>query len=181
MQEFNEDLLQEYLDGMLDNKTRQAVETHLANSPTARAQLAELQAMFGSLDTLPELPLTADLSAGVVAQIGRETAVTTQLPRWLWGLLLGQAILALLLLGNVWASLLDWVGNGRLLASEWINSLQLPTLAFFDQFWTEVTAVWQPPNLPSLTFDLPAGQWALLFGLALLVWLAGNRLLFTAD
>jgi len=181
MTEFNEDLLHEYLDGTLDDKTRQAVEAHLATSPAAQAQLAELQALFSSLDALPELPLTTDLSAAVVAEIGRETAVTNPLPRWLWGLLLGQVLIALLLLGNVWTSLLDWLGNGRLLAAEWLTTIQLPTLAFLNEFWAEVTAVWQQPNLPNLSFDLPTGQWALLFVLALLVWLAGNRLLFTTD
>jgi anti-sigma factor RsiW len=179
MREFNEDLLHEYLDGTLDDKTRQAVEAHLASSPAARAQLAELEALFGSLDALPELPVTRDLSAAVVAEIGRETAVTTPLPRWLWALLLGQVMIALLLAGNVWALLLDWLGNGRQLAVSWINSVQLPTLTFLNEFWMEVAAVWQQPNLPNLTIDLPTSQWALLFGLALLVWLAGNRLLFT--
>lgn len=181
MQEFNEDLLHEYLDGTLDEERRQAVEAHLASSSDARARLAELQALFSSLDALPELPLTRDLSGAVVAAIGRETAVSTSLPRWVWWLLLGQVAIVLLLLGNVWASLLDWLGSGRQLAMSWINSVQLPTLTFFQQFWVEVTAVWQPPNLPNLAIDLPVGQWALLLGLALLLWLAGNRLLFTTE
>mgnify|MGYP002625936686 CR=1 FL=1 len=103
MKDFNEDLLHEYLDGTLDDETRQAVEAHLANSPAAQAQLAELEALFSRLDALPELPLARDLAAVVVTEIGQETAVSTPLPRWLWGLLLGQALIALLLLGNVWA------------------------------------------------------------------------------
>ena len=181
MQEFNEDLLQEYLDDTLDDETRQAVEAHLASSAAARAQLAELQALFSSLDALPELPLTRDLSEAVVAEIGQETVAATPLPRWLWGLLLGQVLIALLLLGNVWALLLDWLGNGRQLAGEWISAVELPTLTFFDQFWAEVTAVWHSPNFPNLSIDLPTSQWALLFGLALLVWLAGNRLLFVQE
>lgn len=49
MKEFNDDLLQEYLDGTLDDNTRQAVEAHLASSPAARAQLAELEVLFSSL------------------------------------------------------------------------------------------------------------------------------------
>ena len=104
MQEFNDDLLQEYLDGTLDEEARQGVEAHLAESPESRAQLAELEALFSSLTALPELPLSTDLSVAVMAQFGRETAVT-RLPRWLWGLLLGQLIVAALLLGNVRSSL----------------------------------------------------------------------------
>lgn len=181
MQKFNEDQLQEYLDGTLDDQTRQAVEAHLASSPAARAQLAELEALFSSLDALPELPLTADLSVEVMAEIRRETAVSAAWPRWVWGLLLGQALIALLLLGTVWALLLDWLGNGRQLAASWLTTIQLPTLAFLQEFWAGVTAVWQSPSLPNLTFDLPTAQWALLFGLALVVWLAGNRLLFVND
>ena len=181
MQEFNEGLLHEYLDGTLDDDTRQAVEAHLASSPVAQAQLAELEALFSNLDALPDLPLTADLLVGVMAQIAQETAVSTALPRWLWGVLLGQVVITLLLLGDMWRLLLDWLGNGRQLAAEWILSAQLPTLTLLNEFWLEVTAVWQQPNLPNLAIDLPLGQWALLFGLALVVWLAGNRLLFTVD
>lgn len=180
MEEFSEDLLHEYLDGTLDAETRQAVAAHLAKSPEARAQLAELEALFGNLDALPELPLATDLSARVVAKIGQETAVS-KLPRWVWGLLVAQVVIALLLLGNVWAPLLDRLANGRLLVAEWMSSIQLPTLAFLDAFWAAVTAVWQQPNLPTFTFDLPIAQWALLFGLALIVWLAGNRLLFVNE
>lgn len=188
MEQFNEDLLHEYLDGTLDEASRQAVEAHLARSPEARAQLAELEALFGNLGALSELPLAIDLSARVAAEIRQETAASAALsagvarfPRWLWGLLLGQAAIALLLLGNVWSLLQDWLANGRLLAAEWVTTVQLPTLAFLDQLWAEVTAVWQQPTLPTFTFDLPTAQWALLFGLALVVWLAGNRLLFVNE
>ncbi|WP_420641199.1 anti-sigma factor family protein [Candidatus Leptofilum sp.] len=180
MKEFDEDLLHEYLDGTLDEQTRQAIEAHLANSPEARARLAELEALFSDLDALPELPLATDLSARVVAEIGQETAVA-RLPRWLWGLMLGQVAIALLLLGNVWSSLLAWWGNGRAIAIDWFATLQLSTLSWLNEFWAGVTAVWQQPALPNLIFDLPTAQWALLFGLALVVWLAGNRLMFTSD
>ena len=181
MQEFNEEHLQEYLDGTLDDDERWAVEAHLVRSPEARAQLAELEALFTSLDSLPEMPLATDLSAGVVAAIRQETAVSASLPRWLWGLLLGQVAIALLLLGDRWSVLLDWLGNGRQLATDWFSTVQLPTLTFFNQLWADLAAFWQSPNIPTLTIDLPTAQWALLFGLALVVWLAGNRLLFTAD
>ncbi|WP_420628794.1 anti-sigma factor family protein [Candidatus Leptofilum sp.] len=180
MNEFNEDYLHEYLDGTLDEQTRQAVEAHLAQSPGARAQLAELEGLFSSLDALPELPLGTDLSARVVAAVGQETAVT-RLPRWVWGLLLGQMAIALLLLGNVWPSLLAWLDNGRAMATDWLATVQLSTSALLTEFWAEVTAVWQSPTLPTFTIELPTAQWGLLLGLALVVWLAGNRLLFTTD
>ena len=181
MDKFNEDLLHEYLDGALDEDTRQAVEAHLASSPEAQAQLAELQALFSSLDALPELPLRQDLSARVVAEIGRETAVSKPLPRWLWGLLLGQVLVALLFLGNVWTVLLDWLGTGQAIATDWFASAQLALLNWVSEFWAGVTGVWHQPNLPTLSIDLPTAQWALLFGLALVIWLAGNRLMFTSD
>ena len=181
MEEFNEDLLQEYLDGRLDEETRRTVEAHLASSAETRAQLAELEALFADLAGLPELPLTRDLSAGVVAQIAEETAVSSSLPRWLWGVLLGQVAIAVLLLGDVWSLLLDWLGNGRALAIDWFATVQLSSLTFFEQLWADVAALLHAPTLPNLAIDLPIGQWALLFGLALVVWLAGNRLLFTAD
>lgn len=189
MKEFNEDYLHEYLDGTLDDETRQAVEAHLARSPEARAQLAELEALFSSLDALPELPLGTDLSVAVAAAIGRSTAtsttlsagVTRPLPRWVWGLLLGQVAVAALLLSRVWSSVSTWLGTGQSIATDWVASAQLSLLNALNEFWVGMTAVWQPPNLPTFSIDLPTAQWALLFGLALVVWLAGNRLLFTSD
>lgn len=181
MQEFNEDYLHEYLDGTLDEETRRMVEAHLASSQEARAQLAELEALFSSLAALPELPLTADLSAAIEAEIGQETAASKPLPRWLWGLLLGQVLIAALLLGTVWSSLLGWWGTSQAIATDWLATAQLSFMNWMSEFWMGVTAVWQQPAFPTFSFDLPAAQWALLFGLALIVWLAGNRLMFTSD
>jgi hypothetical protein len=189
MKEFNEDYLHEYLDGTLDDETRRAVEAHLARSPEARAQLAELETLFASFEALPELPLGTDLSVAVVATIGREMATSTTLsagvarplPRWVWGLLLGQVVVAALLLGRVWSSVSTWLGTGQSIATDWVASAQLSLLNALNEFWVGITAVWQQPNLPTFPIDLPTAQWALLFGLALVVWLAGNRLLFTPD
>lgn len=189
MQEFNDDYLHEYLDGTLNDETRQAVEAHLARSPGARAQLAEMEALFSSLDMLPELLLSTDLSVAVVAEIGTETATSTTLsagvarplPRWVWGVLLGQVVVAALLLGNVWSSVSTWLGAGQSIATDWLATVQITVLNWVNEFWMGITAVWQQPNLPTFSIDLPAAQWALLFGLALVVWLAGNRLLFVRD
>jgi len=189
MKEFNDDYLHEYLDGTLDAKTRQMVEAHLARSPEARAQLAELETLFASFEALPELTLGTDLSVAVVAEIGRSTANSTTLsagvarplPRWVWGLLLGQVVVAALLLGSVWSALVDWWGTGQAIATDWLATVQMTLLSWVNEFWVGITAVWQQPNLPTFSIDLPAAQWALLFGLALVVWLAGNRLLFVND
>ncbi|MCP4419055.1 MAG: hypothetical protein GY805_20760, partial [Chloroflexi bacterium] len=181
MTKFNDDMLQEYLDGTLDEARRQAVEAHLANSSEARSQLAQLEGLFASLDALEELPLLTDLSLGVVEQIRQETAVATSLPRWLWGVLLGQVAVALLLFGNRWLLLLDGLANGRQLTVDWFSTVQITILTFLEQLWANLTSLLQAPTLPNLTIDLPIGQWALLFSLALLIWLAGNRLLFTAE
>lgn len=181
MKEFNDDLLQEYLDGTLDDQTRRAVEAHLASSSEARAQLAELEALFANLEALPELPLSTDLSAAVVGEIRRETAVARPLPRWLWGILLGQVVVAALLLGTLWSSLLDELSISQAMTTDWLATVQRSILNWASEFWVGVTAVWQQPNLPTFSIELPAAQWALLFGLALVVWLAGNRLMFVHD
>jgi hypothetical protein len=187
MTEFNEDSLQEYLDGTLDDAARQAVEAHLVTSAEARAQLAELEALFSGLEALPEMPLAVDLSLGVVEQIRQETAalskveaaVSPSLPRWLWLLLLSQVVGAVFLLGNRWSVLLDGLENGRRLAGNWISSVQLPSLTFIAQLWANFIDLLQTPTLPNLSIDLPTSQWGLLLALALIIWLAGNRLLFT--
>lgn len=71
----DEELLNEYLDNVLDAQQRQRAEAHLAGCPDCRARLDELQAVFLALEALPESPLAHDLSAGVLRALPRSMAV----------------------------------------------------------------------------------------------------------
>jgi anti-sigma factor RsiW len=170
-------ILQEYLDGELDEAQRREVEALLAESAAARAQLAEWQALYAAFDGVTDVPLTTDLAGQVVGQIeGQDTAVSAA--PWLRWLLLGQVIAAGVLIWQFLPLLQTWWGYGRIAFT--LPQFQLPAFAS----WQIVTG-WgaallaRLDNLPA--FSLPLNQWLLVIAVVLIIWLAGNRLLFTSQ
>ncbi|HFQ93706.1 MAG TPA: hypothetical protein ENK32_06835 [Anaerolineae bacterium] len=173
----DETILQEYLDGELDEAQRRDVEALLAESAEARAQLAEWQAFYAAFDEVTDVPLTTDLAGKVVAQLeGQDTAVSPS--PWLRWLLLGQVVIVGVLVWQFLPLLETWWGYGRIAFT--LPQFQLPAFTL----WQIVTG-WgaslliRLDNLP--TFSLPASQWLLILAVVLIVWLAGNRLLFAAQ
>jgi hypothetical protein len=69
MTHLTNDTLNAYLDHALTPATRAEAEAHLATCTSCTAQLSTLRAIFASLEALPEIPLSRDLSASVVASI----------------------------------------------------------------------------------------------------------------
>ena len=66
--------LNEYLDGALTPPARSALKAHLAGCSECAARLDELRALFATIESLPDLPLGHDLTPGVLAALGRESA-----------------------------------------------------------------------------------------------------------
>ncbi len=163
--------LYEYLDGELDAAASQSVSAHLATCPACQAQLARLQRLFTTLDSLPEAPLAVDLTPRVMAAI--RPATKPALPTWWRWVVVGEgvaaAFLALLLwpiLSNLWG---DW-------------SFTLPTatltrqlLALWSELQHSLTFDW--PTITPLTIALPLLAWLGILGLGVLVGLVGNSLL----
>ncbi|NKQ36903.1 MAG: hypothetical protein HF973_14995 [Chloroflexi bacterium] len=172
----DETILQEYLDGELDEVQRQEVEALLVESAAAQAQLAEWQALYAAFDEVTDVPLTTDLSGQVTAQIERQTAVSAS--PWLRWLLLGQVVVVGILVWQFLPLLQTWWGYGRIAFT--LPQFQLPAFTL----WQIVTG-WgtmllaRLDNLP--TFSLPLSQWLLVIAVVLIIWLAGNRLLFTSQ
>ncbi len=169
-------ILQEYLDGELDEAQRQEVEALLAESAAARAQLAEWQTLYTAFDGVADVPLTTDLTGQVTTQIERKTAVSPA--PWLRWLLLGQVVVAGILVWQFLPLLETWWGYGRIAFT--LPQFQLPAFTLWQIVtgWGTVLLA-RLDNLP--TFSLPLGQWLLVLAVVLLIWLAGNRLLFTSQ
>jgi hypothetical protein len=181
MNEIDEALLNEYLDGTLDEDRRRDVEALLARSPEARAMLVDLKQLFADFEALSDVSLETDLSASIVADIESQSSSFRVNSRWLRFLLLGQLVVALLLFSRLWSSVPAWIENGRQAITAPLSSLDISPLLVWDEIVAWGTAVIEQINVPIPTINLPAGQWILLFALALIAWLAGNRLLFTAN
>jgi anti-sigma factor RsiW len=177
MQELEDERLNEYLDGELDEAARAEVEAWLAQSAAARTRLAELKGLFAALTAVTNIPLTTDLTPSVLAAMRRSEVAPASW--WLRFLPLAQLAAAAVLVILFWTTLQTWWQHGRSLLLQLLPAVQLPELALGERMVEWVTAVWQNMQITPPQFDLATGQWAILAGLALVVWLLGNRLLFT--
>ena len=177
MIDLNDDLLNEYLDGTLDGEAQRAVETKLAHDPAARARLVELQNVFAGLAEMEDEALTTDLSASVLASIRAEKAEGAAW--WLRWLPLLQLGVAGLLIGLFWVTLRELWENGRTTLANVIPTIQLPDLMLAELLDAWLTAVAQAAAEFTPQINLATSQWLGLVGLALVMWLLGNRLLFS--
>ncbi|MEW5829093.1 MAG: zf-HC2 domain-containing protein, partial [Chloroflexota bacterium] len=91
MDHLNEDQLNQYLDDLLDEDSLRQAENHLAQCVGCRARLDEIQFVFASLESLPEVRLTRDLTPAILAKLPQRPAIRLWSP-WLaaqWGSLAG--------------------------------------------------------------------------------------------
>ncbi|MFZ5919502.1 MAG: anti-sigma factor family protein [Chloroflexota bacterium] len=167
-----EDLLNQYLDGLLAETSRQQVELHLARCAGCRARLDEIQFVFASLESLPEIRLTRDLTPAILAKLPQRPAIRLWSP-WLaaqWGSLAG----VLFWLGMQAAQFIPRFDvvlpkpDFRLLASEVMLLASHSKSSIFDL-----------PSLSFTNYQLPfTTATIVLFGVsALLLGVVGNAVL----
>ncbi len=101
--------LNEYLDGALAAEQRAAAAGHLAQCLACRSRLAELQALFISLDGLPDLSLRRDLAPAVMQALPRGPAVGIRAAAdphrpYFYAIFAAQVLLAVALLSLAWPS-----------------------------------------------------------------------------
>lgn len=179
MNQFNESILNEYLDGTLDESTHQQVEQWLAESEAARNMLADLQLAFSALSNLDDVPLTNDLASLIMAEIeGVETAVFPTWVRWLASI---QLVAAVGLVVAYWPSWQQQFSASREIIYSLIININWPQIAIGEQIMDWGTAVWQQLQFNPPILNLATSQWSLLLVLAFLAWLAGARLLFSEE
>ncbi len=177
MNEVDEALLNEYIDGTLDRAARQRVEAMVAASPEAAAYLAELELLLADFGEVVDVPIQTDLSAGVLTEIQRASLAAA--PNWLRFLPFFQLMAVMALLVILWTTLEAWLQNGRSTFNNMIANIQIPPLLLADNIRGWGTAVWENTQFAMPTFDLATSQWVLLLTVAIVMWLVGNQLLFT--
>ncbi len=179
MNEREEFLIQEYADGELDDAQRADAEALLAASAEARAFLAELQSLDMQFAAIADVPLTRDLSVQIERQVAQESM--SDIATSLWGrwLLLLQILVAAVLLWQLWPRLNSWLGNGRIAFNALITDIEFPTVAFAELIDGWETAVFEQTDQFIPVINLPPQQWALIILVISVLWLAGNRLLFS--
>lgn len=180
--------LNEYLDNELPLSKRVDVEAHLTECTSCQAELAELQQLFFTLDSAAEAPFAVDISAAVAYQIEQEQSINRNWFSVNSSMLLAFELLAAtVLLFLLWPTLQEWL----LQANDWQFQLAVNVTWLEPVSWAEImariTAVLTNSQAIFYSFqsaplvDLATMQWAVLIGIALIIWLAGNRLLFTND
>ena len=161
--------LYEYLDGELDAAANQSISAHLANCPACQTQLARLQQLFTTLDSLPEAPLSVDLTPRVLAAI--RPAVKPALPTWWRWVVVAEGIAAAVLALLLWpfiASLWEPVSVAFSL-----SEVTAPLLALWTEWQQSFTLTW--PVLPPLALAVPIISWLAVLGLV--VGVLGNGLI----
>lgn len=183
MSEFHlsEELLNEYVDHALPSVTVDKIEAHLAECDLCSAQLEGLVGLFAELESIPDIPLKRDLSAGVMSSI--RPAVTVP-RRWQW-IVVGQFVLTgLVLMFTIPAVLasegyqefvqrLNEFGVRIGIHSSWNIAAQFQI--FFNDFAQQLVFRLRNFQIPNLPFTLISVLPILL--VTGFLWLVGNGLL----
>ncbi len=188
MKHLSENQLNEYLDNMLDNDSRQQAETHLASCVQCRAELTELETLFSTLGELPEIPITHDLTQDVLTRLPKKMQVPAL---WRQPAFVMQSLLTIALVAFSIPAFTSFFEEHIL---PWESSftlpvITLPTLAETTAEFTELLA-WQfefTYTLPELVIETPTmptisslpispepGIMLVLVAVATILWGFGN-------
>lgn len=181
MSHLSDEVLNEYLDAALSASALAMADAHLAGCGPCADRLEALRGLFATIETLPELTLERDLSAGVVAAVGGRPV----LPRPVRVGLLVQGLAAFVLLVMAWPAL------GEALARAGLSAPAAPAMPTIDQLagwfalswsgWAQSLARFSNPALFPVSLspglDPPAFWLGLTLASACLLWLVGNGVL----
>ena len=175
MNHLDEFLLQEYADQELDAQQRQRVETHLSACPACQNELAEIQTLFSAFETLPEEALTVNLSERVVAEIGQQASWQ----RWSNPILIAQIIILSVMALILWPTIQTMLQTSNQAVQSTLATWSTLQILSLGDGLSRVTAVWEQIEMSRPIITLPNTLWYSLLAGALLLWLAGNRLIFS--
>ncbi|MBT3337889.1 MAG: hypothetical protein HN855_11005 [Anaerolineae bacterium] len=153
MNHLNETQLNEYLDKVLDDASRQQADIHLVNCKECHAELDELKRLFFTLDDLPDILLAHNLLPDVLARLPKEMQIPAL---WRQPAFMVQSLLTLVLIVLSMPMLTVF---GEQVAA-WRNAIILPAMNFPSL--PEIIAQFLPlmPEfsfaLPKLSFTLPS-------------------------
>jgi anti-sigma factor RsiW len=172
MNHLSDDLLNEYLDNALSDRT--PVDDHLAHCTECATRLTALQALFTRIESLPEVRLSRDLAAPVM----RRVTGPFVFPRWLTLTAALQAVLALIAVRVAAPFVIEF-------ASSSMPALQTPSLTgTFIQLqsqwvrWLDVLSQIGMPAIPEIpVVEVSSLYFLLTVAGVSMFWLVGNGLL----
>jgi hypothetical protein len=178
---FDDNLLNEYLDGYFTENQVADLELHIATCSDCAARLDELQIVFSELEALPDIALERDLDIAVVTALQPRWKLSQ---RWKWGALVQFIAAAMILLitlpkaARAWQPFIDQASTTLLTSfiyvwNTWVTQITTG-LATLQLDWSQ----WWPPSLFSTT-QLESIQllgWPVFIAVVFL-FLIGNGLL----
>jgi anti-sigma factor RsiW len=183
MSHISDDELQAFLDHELNDTQCSLVSEHLEACRACRARLGEFQSLFADIESMPEVPLHADLVSGVLSRLAPQSVISRRV-RWflLAELALGGGAMMAALrwlnltlpawtegLGPTWQA---WIHPEAL--AMWLRSLTAPVLDGLSTLGSFSTSATAP-----LSTALPVTGWVVILAGSLVVGLAANGLLLT--
>jgi predicted anti-sigma-YlaC factor YlaD len=188
MTHIDEFTLNEYADNAMADEQRAEVEAHLQECADCQAVFAELQQLFFALDSAIEAPFTVDVSAVLEAQIEQEVVKSEKWSVKSGLLLVFEIVAAGVLLFLLWPTVQEWMQLAQRWQTQFAFNVTWPELVSWTEINRQITAV-STDSIQAVfdqiqatsIIDLAAMQWVVLIGVALIIRLAGNRLIFTND
>lgn len=165
----NEETLNEYLDSVLEATKCAEADAHLAACPQCAARLAEMRALFATLEALPAEPLTRDLSAKVLAALTPPASLSLPVR----AVLVLQALVAVIVLALSAPILLANLPT--------FNPAQIaPTFAFdwasllepLAELWAQSQTFVRSATAPLA--EISVWMWGAALGGLAVLWLLGN-------
>lgn len=150
MEHLDDLTLNDYLDGLLEPEARAEADAHLTVCVACQNRYVEARALWLEIESLPDAPLSRDLSRAVMAAIKPAPIVLPLAARWA---VAAQALLALALL----------VAAGLSLPAEWLAVPEAVT-----QSQAEINRLWQSGLASAQSL---AENWAMLTA-----WLSASAL-----
>ena len=185
MTHLTDELLNEYLDDVLDSDTRAQAEAHLAACDDCAARLAALRSLFADLDALPDLPLRRDLSASIIRSLrpashrevsqGGALNGHASMPRSLRLTVVLQAALTV-------AAIIFAAPFSMQFATARLPAIQIPSFAevllqlqIQWASWLDMLSQFELPSMPEIPLiDISSFGFAQALPAVSLLWLVGN-------
>ena len=175
--------LNEYLDNILDESTRRALESHVETCPDCRARLEEVRLVSIDLENLHEVKLSHDLTPSVMVHLPQGKPRTWTL---FFTAQLGAALGALLFIifelaqavhlppASTFRSFIPEFGFE---ISRFQQSSLYPLFATINPSSFFTYSPFRFPQLPTFQFPFSNFQISVIVLFTLLLWLIGNAIL----
>jgi len=171
--------LQEYLDDVLAEDSRERLEVHLVECDDCATKFASLKHLYSEMERLPDEPLAHDLSARVIRSLTLKEDRKPHLHR----VLAAQLAAAIIVLLAIWPRISLELG-GRYSLVQLLEPLrkfaELSTqgILLVREFLNWIYASWTTTlSMPTIDWPITGLSLALAVGAMTLLWLLGNGLL----